>query len=634
MPKEEKSMCVDVLRHNEYYDMQSIHDELYEKSKQGKEFTNLMDIILSRENILLAYRNIKTNTGKNTPGTDKLKITDIAELTAEEVVSKVRFIVRGSKHGYRPKPVRRKEIPKPNGKTRPLGIPCIWDRLIQQCIKQVMEPICEAHFSDTSYGFRPGKSVENAIARTYQLMQVSKLPYIVEFDIKGFFDNVNHSKLIRQIWALNIHDKELLFIIKRILKAPIQMPDKTIMYPTEGTPQGGIISPLLANIVLNELDHWIESQWRYNPVVYKYAHRIRPSGAEDHSAGYVAMRKTNLKEMQIVRYADDFRIFCRNRQDAERAKIAITKWLRDRLKLEASDEKTRIINAKKNYMYFLGFKMKLVPKGNKLVIESHVSEKQIEREAQKLKEQIVKLAKAGNPEEQLKELGIYNAMVMGMQNYYRIATKVSWDFKTIGRAVDITMTNRFRQETGTRLKKTGKPLTKIETIYYGKTKSIRYLDGNKPIYPVSYVQHRSPINAKTSLNFYTQEGRARMHQPLRINTKLMCKLMRAIEPKRSAEYLDNRISLFSAQWGKCAITGREFETTAEIHCHHKIPRELGGKDEYSNLVLVHENVHRLIHAKTEATMQKYLAKLNLTQKQLNKVNKLREMAKLSEIEEP
>ena len=133
------------------------------------------------------------------------------------------------------------------------GIPCIWDRLVQQCIKQVMEPICEAKFSDNSYGFRPNRSVEHAMQRTYTMLQRMNLHYVIEFDIKGFFDNVNHSKLVRQIWALGIHDKQLIFIIKRILKAPIRMPDGTTLIPDKGTPQGGIISPLLANIVLNEL---------------------------------------------------------------------------------------------------------------------------------------------------------------------------------------------------------------------------------------------------------------------------------------------------------------------------------------------------------------------------------------------
>src|SRR5699024_12677776 len=130
----EKEKCIDSLRHNEYYDMQNTFDELYSESIKGSKFHNLMDIVLEENNILLAYRNIKTNGGSKTPGTDGLSIKDIAKMEPQQVVEKVRFILRRSQHGYRPKAVRRKEIPKPNGKTRPLGIPCIWDRLIQQCI--------------------------------------------------------------------------------------------------------------------------------------------------------------------------------------------------------------------------------------------------------------------------------------------------------------------------------------------------------------------------------------------------------------------------------------------------------------------------------------------------------------------
>lgn len=193
MPKEskakqnsEKIFSVDNLRWAEYYDMQSTFDELYVKSEEGKTFEDLMGIILLRENILLAYRSIKGNSGSVTPGTDKTTIKDLGALTSEELVEKVRFIVSGSVHGYRPKPVRRKDIPKPNGSTRPLGIPCMWDRLIQQCIKQVMELICEAKFSNNSHGFRPQRSVEHAIQATYSRLQKSNLHYVIEFDIKVF----------------------------------------------------------------------------------------------------------------------------------------------------------------------------------------------------------------------------------------------------------------------------------------------------------------------------------------------------------------------------------------------------------------------------------------------------------------
>lgn len=344
MPKKNKTLCVDDLRHAEYYGMQPVFDELYHRSLEGENFTDLMDLILSRDNILLAYRNIKANGGSYTAGTDNKNISDIGCLPPETVAEKVRFIVTGSQHGYRPKPVRRKDIPKPNGKTRPLGIPCIWDRLVQQCIKQVIEPICEAKFSDNSYGFRPNRSVEHAVQKTYTMLQRMNLHYVIEFDIKGFFDNVNHSKLMRQIWAMGIHDKQLIFIIKRILKAPIRMPDGTTLIPDKGTPQGGIISPLLANIVLNELDKWVESQWQNHPLVkeYGYERKIRNSITFDRSKAFLKMRKTGLKEMYIVRYADDFRIFCRNKEDALRTKEAVTAWITERLRLEVSPEKTRI----------------------------------------------------------------------------------------------------------------------------------------------------------------------------------------------------------------------------------------------------------------------------------------------------
>lgn len=307
MPKEkaEKSLCLSGLRHAEYYGMQEVFDGLYAKSSKNETFTNLMNIILKRENILLAYRNIKSNDGSKTPGTDGVTFDDIGKLMPDEVIDTVRFITIGSTHGYRPKPVRRKEIPKPYDptKTRPLGIPCVWDRLVQQCIKQVMEPICEAKFSENSYGFRPNRSAENAIARAEFLIQNTRLHYVVEFDVKGFFDNVDHSKLIKQIWSLGIRDKNLLFVLKRILKAPIRLENGAMEYPTKGTPQGGIISPLLANIVLNELDQWVDSQWQDNPVTAKYKTSINANGSINKSNAYKFMRRTNLFSAQYGKCA-------------------------------------------------------------------------------------------------------------------------------------------------------------------------------------------------------------------------------------------------------------------------------------------------------------------------------------------
>ena len=171
-------------------------------------------------------------------------------------------------------------------------------------MKQVMEPICEAKFSENSYGFRPGHSVEQAISKTYNQLQLSHLHYIIEFDIKGFFNNVCHTKLIRQIWALGIRDTKLLYVLKQTLKAPVRMTDGKMEYPQKGTPQGGIISPLLANIVLNELDRWIESPWQEYPVTRNYAVMINKNGGENKGAGYHAMKKTGLGDLRHKRGID------------------------------------------------------------------------------------------------------------------------------------------------------------------------------------------------------------------------------------------------------------------------------------------------------------------------------------------
>lgn len=635
MPKAKQEASINSLRHAEYYGMQQTYDDLYARSKNGEQFAALMDVILSRENILLAYRNIKANTGSNTPGTDRLTIKDIGCLSTEQVVGKVRQIVEGGQMGYRPKPVRRKEIPKPNGSTRPLGIPCIWDRLVQQCIKQVIEPICEAKFSENSFGFRPGRSVEHAISKTYNLLQLSHLHYVIEFDIKGFFDNVNHTKLIRQIWAMGIRDKHLLYVLKQILKAPVRMPDGKLEYPQKGTPQGGIISPLLANIVLNELDHWIESQWQEHPLVRKYAVTLNKNGSENKGAGYHAMKKTGLKEMFIVRYADDFRIFCRTKDAAERVRIAVTQWLAQRLRLEVSAEKTRVVNVKRRYSEFLGFKIKVHLKANKQVVTSHICDKRLQAERNKLVEQAKQLVKPCYGKTELDEVRIYNSVVMGIQEYYKIATAINLDCRFLHRAVMTVLTGRLKTQCGNRLVKSGRALTKTERERYGKSAMLRFIAGSdEPIYPIGYVKHKNPKSRPYKSCHYSENGRAGIHENLRINVPLMLKLMRQPTFGYDVEYADNRISLFCAQWGKCAVTGKEFRTPDEIHCHHKKPKSCGGGDEYANLILVLEPIHKLIHAREADIILQYLSMLNLNPKRVQALNALRILAGLPEITQP
>ncbi len=618
--KPKKPKKVNNLRHAEYYDMQDTFDDLFAKATNGGTFNRLMDLIFSRDNILLAYRNIKRNDGSATPGTDGLTMRDIEKFTPDGLVQKIRNITKN----YCPRAVRRKEIPKPYDptKTRPLGIPCIWDRLIQQCILQVLEPICEAKFSDNSYGFRPNRSCENAVASSYRLMQKSHMRYVVEFDIKGFFDNVDHSKLIKQMWALGIQDKKLIYVIKRILKAPIRLENGTMIIPDKGTPQGGIISPLLANIVLNELDWWVESQWQDNPVVYKYALSANPNGSLVKSAGYGAMRRTRLKEMYIVRYADDFRIFCKNVDAAQRTKAAVTQWLNKRLRLETSAEKTRVVNLETQYSEFLGIKMKLKLKKGKMVVKSRVSDKAMRRIKAEAKEKIKEIARPSEGKTETRAILDYNAYVMGVHNYYDMATDVSVNFQEIGYQVKKTV-----KRLGRRIKKAPpqqKPKGAIMDKY-GSSKQIRFIK-NLPLAPISYIQTKPPMSKARSVQKYTHEGRKEIHRNLGIDTAMLQKLMRQQTYGRSTEYADNRLSLYCAQYGKCAVTGQMIDTLGDIHCHHKLPKDMGGKDNYRNLIIVRETVHILIHATTEPTIGRCLALLCLNKKQLAKLNKLRVQA--------
>ena len=609
------------IRNSEYYDMEGTLDRLYAESKKDKTFNHLTEIIESEENIKLAYRTIKKNTGSDTSGVDKRTISDLAKLSEEEYVR----LIRKQFSNYHPRPVRRVEIPKPNGKTRPLGIPTIIDRVVQQCVMQVMEPICEARFSDNSYGFRPNRSTEHAIAQCMRLIQVQHMYHVVDLDIKGFFDNINHTKLIRQIWALGIRDKKLLCIIKEMLKAPVILPTGEKVYPQKGTPQGGILSPLLANIVLNELDWWIASQWEQMPTKTEFKTRCNEQGTEIRSHAYRALRRSRLKEVHAVRYADDFKIFCPTHEDAVKAYKATEMWLKDRLCLDISPDKSKVVNLKRQYSEFLGFKLKVRKKGKKYVVRSHMSDKAYKKAHEKLTGEIKKLAHSSDDTAQFIQLQKYNSVVAGLHEYYRIATDTVDDFAKLAFSINKQLNNRLKGD----VSRKGTLRNGFIKDKYGKSKQLRFLH-ERPIVPVGAVQQKNAQNKRKSINKYTAEGRELIHKNLAINTEAMLYLMRNPVMGRSIEYADNRISLFAAQYGKCAITGLPMEVH-EIHCHHKVPVSKGGTDEYANLILITEAVHVIIHATSETIIKQYLNNIQLDDSKLEKLNKLRTLAEMPPI---
>lgn len=602
------------IRNNEYYNIQEMFDDLYDKSKNKKlKFKNLMQYVLDERNIELAYRNIKKNKGSKTKGTNSKTIVDISTMETEEVVN----YVRKRLINYQPQKVRRVEIPKANGSKRPLGIPTIEDRLIQQCILQVLEPICEAKFYNHNYGFRPNRSAHNAVGRAMYLANKAKLEYVVDIDIKGFFDNVNHSKLLKQMWSMRIQDKNLICIIGKMLKAPIE----GIGVPNKGTPQGGILSPLLSNIVLNELDWWIADQWESFETNHNYDRIDSRNNTIIKSHKYRALRKSKMKEIYIVRYADDFKIFCKNYEMAKKIYIATKNWLSERLQLEISTEKSKIVNLNKNYSEFLGFRMKLMKKNKGKVIKSRMSEKSIKKVKEKIKEKI-----DGLNENTSISANKYNATILGVHNYYKVATHVNRDFRKINHQVSKNLFNQTKN-IKTKISKYSQSFMKFYGNYNGKFIGIQGI----ALYPIYGVTTKTIYNFKQETCNYTEKGRELIHQNLKkISWRDLQYLMENPKVNESIEYNDNRISLYVGQNGLCAITKEPLDIE-NMDCHHKIPKYLGGTDEYQNLILVTREVHILIHETREETINKILQNLKIGQTGIKKINKLRKLVGNNEI---
>ena len=565
-----------------YYDMSKITDRLYAQSKNGNNFYKLYELVVSENNILLAYRNIKKNTGSDTKGTDGKTVKDYSDMTMEELTN----IVRNRLSNFQPMSVRRVFIPKTNGKERPLGIPTFEDRLIQQCIKQILEPICEAKFHPHNYGFRPLRSTKHAISRMMTLAQVKQYYYCVDIDIKSFFDNIDHGKLIKQMWSLGIRDKRILSIISKMLKAEIVGEG----IPLKGTPQGGILSPLLSNIVLNELDWWVSSQYE----TIKFSENCK------HSSVQTLKSKTNLKKVFIVRYADDFKIMCKTHDDAIKIFNSTKQWLKERLNLEISEEKSKIVNLRRQHSEFLGFKIKLIKRRGKYVIQSHMSDKSKLRAKQMLRRSINKIGKDG--ENAGKMLNQINSQIIGLHQYYNVATMVNHDFGDIAYKLSYLIESKLKYiaQQGKFKSSSSKYITET---YLKRNNYKTYKIGNIVLIPMVYVSHQKPMNFSQDMNIYSEKGRNKAGYKKLVLETVLRERWKTRNRYDDVELLDNSISKISSQQLKCPVTKLSV-TDGEIH--HIVPKDMGGNNSYQNLVYVDKFAHKLIHLKDENKINIYL----------------------------
>lgn len=324
-----------------------------------------------------------------------------------------------------------------------------------------------------------------------------------------------------------------------------------------------------------------------------------------------------MKQMHIVRYADDFKIFCKDYETASKIKIAVCKWLKERLNLEVSKKKTKITNLKSSYSKFLGIKFKVFQRANKYIVKSRITKETKSRLAYKLKKQI-KVIQKENTQKQIAKL---NSMILGMQNYYSMATLVSHDFREIAFKVNRALENRLWAS----LSEKGNESNLYKKLYSEYNSKPYYVAGLR-IFPISAVKTDPPMNFSQEICDYTVKGRKKIHKRLKnVSPYILNYLVENPIKGETIEYNDNRISRYSGQNGCCYITGKPL-LIGDIECHHKKPRCKGGKDNYRNLILISKNIHKLIHAKNQETIQKYLNKVNkmyFDDKALSKLNKFR-----------
>ena len=328
-------------------ELKQFQDLLYEKSGQGVSFTGLLEAMVSEVTIVTAVHNIKSNKGSKTAGVDRMKMDKYLQMPKEELFQ----LIQSNISNYKPKPAKRKYIEKANGKKRPLGIPTVLDRIIQECMRLILEPICEARFYPHSYGFRPYRAQKHAIRDIVNVINASvkskdQPVWAVEGDIKGCFDNINHRLLLKKLWRIGIHDKRVLKIISQMLKAGYI--DQDLYHATEmGTPQGGILSPLLSNVYLNDFDWYVGR-------CYMEPHRQCKHKCNDTRR----LKWSGITPKYNFRYADDWVILTSTEQEAFRMKHELTKYFKHCMKLELSQEKTYVTDLRKNGIHFLGYIVK------------------------------------------------------------------------------------------------------------------------------------------------------------------------------------------------------------------------------------------------------------------------------------
>ena len=613
-------------------------DFLYQKSKEGVSFTGLLEAVVSDITIVTAVHNIKSNKGSKTAGIDQNRMNKYLQMPKRELIE----LIRKNVSCYKPKPAKRVYIPKSNGKKRPLGVPTVLDRIIQECIRIVIEPICEARFYPHSYGFRPYRAQKHAVRDIINVINAStKSPdqpvWAVEGDIKGCFDNIDHRILLRKLWRIGVHDKRILQIIRQMLKAGYIEQDTKYESDT-GTPQGGILSPLLSNVYLNDFDWYIGRK-------YMEPHRQCKHKCNDTRR----LKWAGVTPKYNFRFADDWVILTSTQAEAERLKRELTKYFRYKMKLELSQEKTYVTDLRKDGIHFLGFVIKAEKKNktpdpktwsDNLVGKPYPDMARLTKKIHGIQEEVRKIGRCSELYEQVGLIQRVNEMIMGVAQY--IQTSIcSCAYHTIDRRIDLTALAVWRKMYPKSYLRYQIPLKQLSNMpqrhsgYDSKTFAVM-VNGKWFGITYAFITHsnyeKKPFNQK--MTPYTEEGRKlyvsyrnknkplpldrpSVNTPEDLSMAIACK---GNHRKYNFEYFMNREYAFNRDKGKCKCCGRELSEDVPRHCHHiSNSRHIEEINKVNNLLWLCVPCHTMIHggeippetdSKVIRKIEKYRIKLN------------------------
>jgi group II intron reverse transcriptase/maturase len=401
---------------------------------------DLLERILSPGNVNAAYEQVKRNKGSH--GVDGMTIEQLLPYLCAHWEELKKSILGGK---YKPQPVRRVEIPKPDGGVRLLGIPTVVDRVVQQAVAQVLIPIYEKKFSGNSYGFRPGRSAHQAIERSRTYINEGYI-WTVDIDLEKYFDTVNQDKLMR-ILSRDVKDGRVLSLIRKFLVSGVMI-NGVVMETEEGVPQGGNISPLLSNVMLHELDCELEK-----------------------------------RGLRFCRYADDCNIYVKSQKAAERVMKSITRFIEENLKLKVNQKKSKVDRPWK--VKFLGFSFYFNHKKGEFSIRVH--EKPIKKFLAKLKE-LTGRSNGMNMDVRLQKL---KQVIRGWVNYFRVA-----DMKTLAKSLDERVRRRIRMVIWKTWKRVRTRFESLQKLGLDKSKAWQYANTRKGYWRIS----GSPILGTTITN--------------------------------------------------------------------------------------------------------------------------------------